>query len=120
MGFQADIYLLASLCVSLYDPPSLSLPLSLSPSHLASLSLQACSGKFNPLMQWFYFDSLESLPEEFHELPEEAVAPSGSRYDGQVAVFGADFQKKLEKQKVFMVGVVWRDVFCILCARNHF
>ena len=32
--------------------------------------VKACSGKFNPIRQWFYFDALECLPEEFHELPE--------------------------------------------------
>ncbi len=32
--------------------------------------VKACSGKFNPIRQWFYFDALECLPEDFHELPE--------------------------------------------------
>ena len=35
---------------------------------------------------------------------EEVVTATGSRYDGQVAVFGQDLQKKLEKMKIFMVG----------------
>lgn len=56
-------------------------------------------------MQWFYFDALECLPEDFDLLPEEMVKPRGSRYDGQVAVFGADFQKKLENLKYFVVSV---------------
>ncbi len=67
-------------------------------------TLQACSGKFNPIKQWFYFDALEALPEDFHEFPEDVVAATGSRYDAQVAVFGADFQKKLERTKCFMVS----------------
>ena len=66
--------------------------------------LQACSGKFHPIMQWFYFDSLESLPEDEGVWPSESTAsPSGSRYDGQIAVFGQDFQKKLEQLKYFVV-----------------
>ena len=77
--------------------------LSLSPSLF--LSLQACSGKFNPIMQWFYFDALECLPEDFDLLPDEMVKLRGSRYDGQVAVFGVDFQKKLENLKYFVVSV---------------
>jgi ubiquitin-activating enzyme E1 len=27
-----------------------------------------------------------------------------SRYDDQIAIFGSDFQKKMEEQKTFMVG----------------
>ena len=56
-------------------------------------------------MQWFYFDSLESLPEDTPELPEDLVQPTGSRYDGQVAIFGADLQKKMEKLKFFVVSL---------------
>ena len=55
-------------------------------------------------MQWFYFDALECLPEDFDLLPEEMVKPQGSRYDGQVAIFGGDFQKKLENLKYFVVS----------------
>ncbi len=68
---------------------------------------QACSAKFHPIMQWFYFDALEALPEDTHEFPEDAVTASGSRYEAQVAVFGADFQKKLERTKCFMVSTVY-------------
>ncbi|XP_063148086.1 ubiquitin-like modifier-activating enzyme 7 isoform X2 [Candoia aspera] len=65
--------------------------------------LKAVSGKFTPLDQWLYFDAYECLPEE-EQLTEENCAPCGGRYDGQVAVFGADFQKQLGKQKYFLVG----------------
>ena len=91
---------LSFLCLSL----SLSLSLS-SPTPTPPPSLQACSGKFNPIMQWFYFDALECLPEEFDLLPEEMVKAQGSRYDGQVAIFGGDFQKKLENLKYFVVSI---------------
>ncbi|KAM7169853.1 ubiquitin-like modifier-activating enzyme 7 isoform 1-T1 [Macrochelys suwanniensis] len=67
--------------------------------------LKAASGKFLPLAQWLYFDALECLPEEGTALlTEESCAPRGSRYDGQIAVFGADFQEKLGRQKYFVVG----------------
>jgi len=56
-------------------------------------------GKFKPIHQWFYFDSLECLPEKIDD-----VTPSGSRYDGQIAVFGKEFQRKLANAKVFLVG----------------
>lgn len=35
--------------------------------------MKAASGKFHPLFQFFYFDSIESLPEE--DLSPEDVAP---------------------------------------------
>ncbi len=67
--------------------------------------VKACSGKFTPIRQWFYYDALECLPEDFHVLPEEMVAAKDSRYDGQVAVFGSDFQKTLEHLKYFVVSM---------------
>lgn len=56
--------------------------------------MKACSGKFYPIYQWLYYDAIECLPKGV-EITEEAAARTGSRYDGQVAVFGKDFQKKL-------------------------
>ncbi|XP_028679921.2 ubiquitin-like modifier-activating enzyme 1 isoform X2 [Erpetoichthys calabaricus] len=68
--------------------------------------MKACSGKFTPLRQWLYFDALECLPEDASDcrLTEETCSPRGSRYDGQIAVFGSAFQEKLSSQKLFMVG----------------
>uniref|UniRef100_A0A452I3T0 E1 ubiquitin-activating enzyme n=1 Tax=Gopherus agassizii TaxID=38772 RepID=A0A452I3T0_9SAUR len=67
--------------------------------------MKACSGKFMPIMQWLYFDALECLPEDSKEaLTEEQCRPRNSRYDGQIAVFGADLQAKLGQQKYFLVG----------------
>lgn len=37
-------------------------------------SLQACSGKFHPIMQHLFFDSLECLPED-EEVTEEQCQP---------------------------------------------
>ncbi|KAF2880951.1 hypothetical protein ILUMI_25232 [Ignelater luminosus] len=64
--------------------------------------MKACSGKFHPIYQWLYFDALECLPSEV--ITEELAAPTGSRYDGQIAVFGRDFHNKLEALKYFIVG----------------
>lgn len=64
--------------------------------------LKACSAKFHPTFQHMYFDSLESLP---NNLPTEAdVQPIGSRYDGQIAVFGKSFQDKIANHRQFLVG----------------
>ena len=46
--------------------------------------MKACSGKFGPLKQDFYFDALECLPEEDQALPAAKFLPRDSRYDGQV------------------------------------
>jgi len=66
--------------------------------------MKACSGKFMPLMQWMYFDSLESLRENEEEIPDSNFAPVNSRYDAQIAVFGQDFQRKMVSLKYFIVG----------------
>ncbi|XVE58986.1 hypothetical protein DITRI_Ditri05aG0007800 [Diplodiscus trichospermus] len=64
--------------------------------------VKACSGKFHPLFQFFYFDSVESLPTE--PLEPSDFRPLNSRYDAQISVFGSKLQKKLEDAKVFIVG----------------
>ncbi|KAH7417956.1 putative ubiquitin-activating enzyme E1 1 [Cadophora sp. MPI-SDFR-AT-0126] len=65
--------------------------------------LKAVSGKFMPINQWLYFDSLESLPENSAR-SEELCKPLNSRYDGQIAVFGREFQEKLSNVQQFLVG----------------
>lgn len=76
--------------------------------------MKACSGKFTPIYQYFYFDCRECLPEKpFEKLntslctlspatnPEDAKL---MRYKAQVAIFGKEFQQKLAKSKYFLVG----------------
>ncbi|KAI0014233.1 hypothetical protein F4779DRAFT_612528 [Xylariaceae sp. FL0662B] len=65
--------------------------------------LKAVSGKFHPIKQWFYYDSLESLPTSSAR-NEELCKPIGSRYDGQIAVFGKEYQEKISNVKQFLVG----------------
>ncbi|KAF2263307.1 ubiquitin-activating enzyme E1 [Lojkania enalia] len=65
--------------------------------------LKSVSGKFHPIVQWLYFDSLESLP-ALTTRSEEQCKPISSRYDGQIAVFGKDYQEKLGNVKEFLVG----------------
>ncbi|RDX92800.1 Ubiquitin-activating enzyme E1 1, partial [Mucuna pruriens] len=64
--------------------------------------VKACSGKFHPLFQFFYFDSVESLPSE--PVDPDDFRPVNGRYDAQISVFGRKLQKKLEDSKVFVVG----------------
>ena len=65
--------------------------------------VKACTGKFTPLHQWFYFDSVESLPEP-EKLTEAELSPEGSRYDAQIACFGRTAQRAMEAKRVFLVG----------------
>lgn len=69
----------------------------------AQEALKSVSGKFHPIKQWLYFDSLESLPTSVQR-SEELCKPANSRYDGQIAVFGRQYQEKLADLKVFLVG----------------
>jgi len=66
--------------------------------------MKACSGKFMPIKQYFYFDALECLPTDNKGLDEEACKNVGGRYDSQIAVFGKDFQQKMSEQRWFVVG----------------
>ncbi|KAK5078217.1 E1 ubiquitin-activating protein [Lithohypha guttulata] len=65
--------------------------------------LKAVSGKFTPVRQWMYFDSLESIPSSVAR-SEELCQPQNSRYDGQIAVFGREFQDKISNVRNFLVG----------------
>ncbi|RMZ82412.1 hypothetical protein DV737_g2111, partial [Chaetothyriales sp. CBS 132003] len=65
--------------------------------------LKAVSGKFHPIKQWLFLDSLESLPASVKR-SEELCKPTGTRYDGQIAVFGSEFQEKISNVKNFLVG----------------
>jgi len=65
--------------------------------------LKSVSGKFHPIKQWLYFDSLESLPANSPR-SEELCKPLNTRYDGQIAVFGKDYQEKIGNVKQFLVG----------------
>lgn len=64
--------------------------------------LKACSGKFTPLKQWFYFDAVEILPSE--ELPAQEYQPVGSRYDAQIVVLGRTMQEQIKQLNYFLVG----------------
>eukprot|EP01116_Phalansterium_solitarium_P005098 TRINITY_DN1640_c0_g2_i3.p1 TRINITY_DN1640_c0_g2~~TRINITY_DN1640_c0_g2_i3.p1 ORF type:complete len:1022 (+),score=445.16 TRINITY_DN1640_c0_g2_i3:103-3168(+) len=64
--------------------------------------LKATSGKFTPLQQWYHFDAADCLPDS--PLDPDDLLPSGSRYDGQVAVFGRRMQQQLGDLRYFLVG----------------
>ncbi|KAL7995721.1 putative ubiquitin/SUMO-activating enzyme E1, ubiquitin-activating enzyme E1 [Plasmopara halstedii] len=66
--------------------------------------LKACSGKFTPIQQFFYFDAVECLPEAVHTGNSDEFLPIGSRYDGQISVFGRKVQEKIKSLNIFLVG----------------
>lgn len=72
--------------------------------------MKACSGKFTPIYQYFYFDSREILPEKPFELLSHAECHVEDddvkmrRYKSQIAVLGRKFQSKMGKSKYFIVG----------------
>lgn len=76
--------------------------------------MKACSGKFSPIFQYFYFDCRECLPlEPFEKLnPTECTLAQTElennsplkRYKSQIAVFGKKYQAQLGKAKYFLVG----------------
>lgn len=63
----------------------------------AQEALKACSQKFSPIFQWFYFDALDCLKTMTDNSSE-------SRYKSQVRLFGNEFQDKLSKLNYFIVG----------------
>lgn len=62
------------------------------------------TGKFTPLKQYLYLDAFEILPEGHESAPASEYTPSGSRYDGLVAILGRTLQAKIMDQRLFVVG----------------
>ncbi|XP_077517867.1 ubiquitin-like modifier-activating enzyme 1 [Amblyomma americanum] len=66
--------------------------------------MKACSGKFTPIQQWFYFDAFECLPQSGEVSQAAATDMDRTRYAAQARVFGSGVQEKLGSQKYFVVG----------------
>ena len=64
-------------------------------------ALKACTAKFAPISQFFYFDAIETLPEAFFKAE---LATSGSRYAHYEYLFGAEITRALRSQTYFLVG----------------
>lgn len=59
-------------------------------------------GKFTPIDQWIQLDYFDLVPADC-SIPEGA-APTGSRYDSQIAVIGAAAHARLADERWFLVG----------------
>jgi ubiquitin-activating enzyme E1 len=84
--------------------------------------MKACSHRFMPIHQWFYFDCEEILPMNAVDVDEtsglirsaifttedciinDKTDKSFTRYAGQIAVLSKEFQEKLVSLKYFIVG----------------
>eukprot|EP01090_Pellita_catalonica_P012261 TRINITY_DN2618_c0_g1_i1.p1 TRINITY_DN2618_c0_g1~~TRINITY_DN2618_c0_g1_i1.p1 ORF type:complete len:1084 (+),score=254.07 TRINITY_DN2618_c0_g1_i1:167-3253(+) len=62
------------------------------------------TGRFVPLQQYYYYDCVEALPNKEALADAADFVEEGTRYDGQVHVFGKKFQQKLQALNVFMIG----------------
>ena len=98
---ELDIDLLTSFCDQ--SGGSTSPMMAVIGGFVAQEVLKACSGKFHPLFQFLYFDSLESFPKSDEQV-ESDYEPIGSRYDDQIKLFGKKFQDHLQNLKCFLVG----------------
>ena len=76
-------------------------------SIVAQEIMKACSHKFQPIFQYFYFDARECLPLEVlnNQIAQEFNLENiDKRYESQANVFGQNFQEKLENLNYFLVG----------------
>lgn len=75
-------------------------------SIVAQEVMKACTGKFTPIHQWFYFESLDSLPLDPHKLNHTSfgITNKYSRYNNQINIFGREVQERIDNSKIFIVG----------------
>ncbi|KAI0988785.1 hypothetical protein GJ496_005334 [Pomphorhynchus laevis] len=64
--------------------------------------MKACTHKFTPIDQFFYFEAFECLQKQ---LPTAPFASEGSRYDSEIVIFGNDLLQKMLESKTFIVGM---------------
>lgn len=64
--------------------------------------IKGATSKYQPIPQFFCFDSFECLPTT--TLTAADIRLENSRYDGQIAVFGNQFVDKIKNLRYFLVG----------------
>lgn len=94
---EAIFKLLAKTCSGDISPMA-----SVLGGYVSQQCITAVSGKYTPTNQWLFLEQLECLPKE--PVTKENLVLSGSRYDGQISVFGNAFQETLANLKYFIVG----------------
>ena len=81
-------------------------------SIVAQEVLKASSMKYTPIKQWLYMDFTSVLHDDIidaeikkYECDEkDDTLNVYSRYESQISIFGKDFQEKLTKSNIFIVG----------------
>lgn len=68
---------------------------------IAAQEIIKITGKYIPINQWIWFDFFESVQDLDDNINRNI---SGTRYDDQIAIFGQDFQKKLNDINLFIIG----------------
>ena len=68
---------------------------------IASQEIMKITGKYIPINQWLWFDFFESV-ESLEKNVDRTLY--GTRYDDQIAIYGQEFQKKLNNLNVFIIG----------------
>eukprot|EP00917_Polyrhabdina_sp_WS-2016_P010996 GHVP01024131.1.p1 GENE.GHVP01024131.1~~GHVP01024131.1.p1 ORF type:complete len:990 (+),score=174.53 GHVP01024131.1:3-2972(+) len=58
-------------------------------------AMKGCSGKFTPIREMFYFESIDSISGDIQEVDSEST---------QAKIFGHEIQRKIEELRVFVVG----------------
>jgi ubiquitin-activating enzyme E1 len=62
--------------------------------------MKACSGKFTPIEQWFYYEATDILKNIDHNCKKSIF----EKYTNQELIFSDAITEKLEKIKIFIVG----------------
>eukprot|EP01132_Coremiostelium_polycephalum_P002838 gene2838-3528_t len=68
--------------------------------------LKSVSEKFSPIEQFLFFESVDSLPDNYLNLPEDEFTPhsQSSRYDGQIITIGRKVHETILNLNYFLVG----------------
>jgi ubiquitin-activating enzyme E1 len=68
-------------------------------------AMKGCTGKFTPIKQYMYYESLNCLS-SFDAICETGCldVPETNRYYSQIQLFGKNLQETLQNQKFFVVG----------------
>lgn len=69
---------------------------------IASQEILKYFGKFTPINQWIWFDFFEILQNQNNNVINRDI--NISRYNEQIAIFGNEFQEKIKKLKIFIIG----------------
>ena len=68
---------------------------------IASQEIMKITGKYIPINQWLWFDFFETI-ENLEKNVDRTLY--GTRYDDQIAIYGQEFQKKLNNLNIFIIG----------------